>query len=261
MARFDELYPPDLLDSLESLFPLEPTRALCQELYKHCLQALRMEEPPEVYVMVGVYTCNAFATFVAGRPAMGLCLEAFDFRPQKHPRSLGLAPKTLPIWFAHEMAHCARLGWGSRSPLRKVLEEAGEFSWELISGRIPLWEYLWFEGLAVAFSQHMTGASLHECLGFAEEELRFCREKEEKLWQEFLADKDRTDLEAYAKWFEGFPFEPRVPPPRAGYYLGYQVVAAARQGAAGKADWAELCRAGPEEVLTFLAKAPRGRLG
>lgn len=252
LAKFDDFYPLDLLDSLESLFPLEKTKSMCQDLLRLSCCELELEGVPDVYLMVGVYTSNAFTTFVAGQPMVGLCLEHFDHRPKKHPRSLGLAPEVLPVWFFHEMAHCARWSEDSRSPMRKALEQAREFSWAVISGRIPLVEFLWSEGVAVAFSLRMSHAPLHVCLGFTEEKLAFCREKEKELWQKFLVDMDRTDLEAYSKWFEGSEliFEKKIPPERAGYYLGYRAVETMldKRGV----DWASLCRLGLDEVSTVL---------
>lgn len=257
LTKFDELYPPDFLDSLENLFPLEKTQKVCEGLFARSIRELRMKEVPDVYLMVGVYTSNAFATFVGGRPMMGICLEHFDHRPNKQPWSQGLGPETLPIWFSHEMAHCARWSKGSRSPMRKVLEELGEFSWNAISGRIPLLEILWAEGVAVAFSLYMTGASLYDCLGFSEEKLAFCREKEERLWREFLKDKDRTDLEGYSKWFEGseLTFEKKIPPARAGYYLGFRAVEEALSRL--EMDWGSLSRLSPAEAPLVLKKLAR----
>lgn len=254
LAKFDELYPPDLLDSLENLFPLEKTRKICGEVLPQGSHELGLEEDIDVYVMVGVYTSNAFTTFVAGRPMVGIGLEHFDHRPNKHPWSLGDKPENLPIWLYHEMAHAARWGQGSFSPLRKALEEAGEFSWEAISRRIPLLEWLWSEGVAVAFSYYMTGSPLHNCLGFCEEKLAFCQENEEKLWQEFFKDKDRTDLEAYFKWFSGseLTFERKIPPERAGYYLGFRAVESVISRS--EARWAELSRLSFEKVLAGLNK-------
>lgn len=253
LKKFDELYPLDLLNSLANLFPLEKRRRICEDLLVRGACELGLERAPDVYVMVGVYTTNAFTTFVR-RPMVGICLEHFDHRPRKHPWSMGLGPETLPIWFFHELAHCARWSEGSRSPMKEVLEEAGEFSWKAISGRIPLLEVLWSEGVAVAFSRYMTGAPLHDCLGFRAEKLAFCEEKEDELWREFLGDKDRTDLAAYSKWFEGseLTFARKIPPERAGYYLGYRAVEAIL--GRRKLNWAELSRLNLDEVSLVLKR-------
>lgn len=256
IETFDELYPPDLVQNLEALFPLERTRQLCKKLFVRYASRLRFKEEVNVYVMIGVYTTNAFATFISGRPAMAICLEHFDFRSQKHKFSLGLAPETLPLWFAHELAHCARMSEDSCALIRKLLQEEGEFRWKALAGRVPLWEWLWAEGVAVAFTQHVTEAPLHLCLGFSPEKLAFCQEKEEELWQAFFIDAECTDLTAYSKWFEGLELSwaKKIPPERAGYYLGYRAVENLLGACVDERDWANLCRLGKEEILTVLHK-------
>jgi hypothetical protein len=75
--RFDEFYTAATMDQLEQNFPPEENGALCQELWERCQEKLRVSAGPEVYLMVGVYTSNAFTTLIAGRPMIGICLEHF----------------------------------------------------------------------------------------------------------------------------------------------------------------------------------------
>lgn len=44
IETFDELYPPDLVQNLEALFPLERTRQLCKKLFVRYASRLRFKE-------------------------------------------------------------------------------------------------------------------------------------------------------------------------------------------------------------------------
>lgn len=261
--RFDEFYPAATMDQLGQNFPPEASEALCQEFWGRCQGELQVSDGPEVYLMVGVYTANAFSTLVAGRPMMGICLEHFNPGPSAHPWGLNIDPKELPIWFSHEFAHCAAIDEGSRTLFCQLLDK-GDWDWRLFEGRVPLWEWLWLEGAAVAFSHHLTGAPLVDCLGFSEEQFEKCQASEEALVESFTREMSFSDLASYSRWFEGDATRKDVLV-RAGYYLGYRVVEEA-VGDFASANWGELCRFPPtavqecvEKIAGFRLRRPRAK--
>jgi len=247
--RFDEFYPAATMDQLEQNFPPEGGGALYQELWERCQEKLRVSEGPDVYFMVGVYTSNAFTTLIAGRPMIGICLEHFNPGPCAHPWGLNIDPEKLPIWFSHEFAHCAAVEKHSGSLIRGVLNKA-DWDWQLLDGRVPLREWLWLEGVAVAFSHYLTGAPLVDCLGFSEEQFVKCQASEDSLFKKFTQEMDFSDFARYERWFGGDVTKTDVLV-RPGYYLGYRVVEET-VGDFDSANWDELRRLSPSDVQAHL---------
>ena len=64
--------------------------------------------PIDLYMMVGVGAANAGELVIDGRGVAFVCLEHFTGRTNPQTNGLGLAPHLLPLWIAHEMAHCVR---------------------------------------------------------------------------------------------------------------------------------------------------------
>ena len=73
-----------------------------------CRDLLEVDTPIDVVLMVGVGAANAGELVVGGRGIAFVCLEHFTSVTNPDTRSLGLDPELLPMWLAHEIAHCVR---------------------------------------------------------------------------------------------------------------------------------------------------------
>ena len=124
---------------------------LAQETEDRCRELLEIDTPIDVVLMVGVGAANAGELVVGGRGIAFVCLEHFTSVTNPDTRSLGLDPELLPMWLAHEIAHCVRYtSLRSRSEMRDLVAEAGGYYsyWET-GRRATLREHLVNEGLAV----------------------------------------------------------------------------------------------------------------
>jgi hypothetical protein len=247
---------------LHALLARTDVVALATATAEQCARLFEADSDIDVVLMVGVGAANAGELVVGGRGVAFVCLEHFTGVTNAATRSLGLDPELLPMWLAHEYAHCVRYtSPGSRSEMRRLIDSAGGYYsyWE--TGRqASLREHLVNEGLAVqAARQFSPGHAPWEYFGYARRQYSRIREVEGVLRRAVLDDLDRAGLGLRLRYLSGgMSDEARtvnryVIPERSGYYLGARMVEAATTdlGIAGalRASAQELC-APPESVRT-----------
>lgn len=258
--HLEELYPDPAMQQLRALYPVDRFPKRAADLLAACSRLMPTPVEPDVYLMVGVYTSNAFETVLRGRPAMGICLEQHNPGPAPKPQALDIPPEDVPIWFAHEYAHCVRFSGQSASLIRRTVGD-GDFIKAELFGRVPMAEWLVAEGVAVAFSEAMAGGRpLARHLGYSPAQLAYCLDHEPQLWERLRPDLWKTDEQTYLRWFEGFAdfVEPGLPG-RCGYFLGYRMVSRAHKRL--DVGWADLATVPCESLLPFaqLPGGPKGR--
>lgn len=217
-----------LLESVDLAAVLEDTLTRAEDI-------LAIDRPTDTYLMVGVGAANAGELVVHGRGVAFVALEHFTGRVNPTTFGMGLDPRLIPLWVAHELAHTVRYtSTDSLSDLRALIESSGGYFdvWQAGS-RITLEELLLNEGLAVHASQAVApGCDAAEYFGYARRQYHRLRELEAFLRRSADADLDRAALGLRLRYLTG-GMSPasrlvggRVIPERAGYYLGYRMAAA-----------------------------------
>jgi hypothetical protein len=207
--------------------------ALARATEEQCGLLFEIDSTIDVVLMVGVGAANAGEMVVGGRGIAFVCLEHFTSVANPSTRGLGLDPELIPMWLAHELAHCVRYtSPQSRSELRQLVAEAGGYYsyWE--TGRAAtLREHLVNEGLAVQASRHFSpGHAPWEYFGYARKQYARIRELEAVLARAVADDLDRAGLGLRLRYLSGgMSDESRtvqryVIPERAGYFLGARMV-------------------------------------
>lgn len=160
---------------------------------------------------------NAFMVVVDGEPAVGIGLEAYG-------RTFGtvhVAFENLAHVLPHELCHAVR-AQEAGSLLGRFFDSgdpATAFDGE------PMYELVVEEGLA-GLTGHAAAPALplERVLFYAPEDLRWCERNQNRLLEEFAAQRDLPlGGERYERYF-GFGMEGDDHPPRTGYYLGYKLV-------------------------------------
>jgi hypothetical protein len=230
---------------------------LAQETEERCRTLLDVDTPVDVVLMVGVGAANAGELVVGGRGVAFVCLEHFTSVANPDTRGLGLDPELLPMWLAHEIAHCVRYtSPRSRSEMRDLVAEAGGYYsyWET-GRRATLREHLVNEGLAVQAARAFSpGHAPWEYFGYARKQYTRIRELEAVLARAVADDLDRSGLGLRLRYLSGgMSDEARtvqrfVMPERSGYFLGARMVESAIADlglvAAVRASARDLCAAG-----------------
>lgn len=208
--------------------------SLAAETFKKCEQTFGIERETDVCLMVGVGGANAGELVVRGRGVAFVCLEHFTGKPNAETFGLGLSPKLLPIWIAHELAHTVRYtSYLSRSEIsRLVFEAQGYFDYWDVSSQARLRELLVNEGLAVAASTVVCpGFDVLDYYGYGSRQYRRLRELEAFLKRAVAKELDQTGIGYRLRYLTGgVPQATRmvagkVLPERSGYYLGHRMVA------------------------------------
>ncbi|HJQ66062.1 MAG TPA: DUF2268 domain-containing putative Zn-dependent protease [Gemmatimonadales bacterium] len=194
---------------------------------------LEADCPIDLYMMVGVGAANAGELVIDGRGVAFVCLEHFTGRANPQTNGLGLAPHLLPLWIAHEMAHCVRYtSPTSRSELKRLVAEGeGSYDFWTTGSRATLRELLVNEGLAVATSQAVApGFEPWEYFGYGRRQYRRVRELDAFLRRAAAPELDRRGLGLRLRFLSG-GMSPasrlvggKVLPERSGYYLGHRLV-------------------------------------
>jgi len=207
--------------------------ALATETEAQCRALFEIDSAIDVVLMVGVGAANAGELVVDGRGMAFVCVEHFTSVANPTTRSLGLDPELIPMWLAHEIAHCVRYtSPQSRSELHRLVAEAdGYYSyWETGRGA-TLREHLVNEGLAVQASKRFSpGHALWEYFGYTRKQYARIRELEAVLSRAVSEDLDRAGLGLRLRYLSGgMSDESRtvqryVLPERAGYFLGARMV-------------------------------------
>jgi hypothetical protein len=151
-------------DDLRAMLARTDVVALARATEEQCGLLFEVDSNIDVVLMVGVGAANAGEMVVGGRGIAFVCLEHFTSVANPTTRGLGLDPELIPMWLAHEIAHCVRYtSPQSRSDMRQLVAEAGDYYsyWE--TGRAAtLREHLINEGLAVQASKRFSASSTHE---------------------------------------------------------------------------------------------------
>ena len=232
---------------------------LAEDCIARAHEMLGLDQPTDVYLMVGVGGANAGELVVQGRGAAFICVEHFTGKANPETFGLGLPPHLIPAWIAHELAHTVRYtSPTSQSPMRQLIREAGGYYdyWRTGSWA-TLRELLLNEGLAVHASQLVApGCDPADYFGYGRRQYQRLRELEAFLRRATEPDLDRCALGFRLRFLAG-GMSPaarlvrgRVIPERAGYYLGHRMAEALvlERGiaAALRADTADFQRAEDE---------------
>lgn len=209
--------------------------ALAEDAVARCEDVLETDRPFDVYLMVGVGGANAGELVVGGRGIAFVCLEHFTGRPNPETFGLGLMPKLLPLWIAHELAHTVRYtSPASRSEMARLIAETrGSYDcWE-IGSRATVRELLVNEGLAVTAARAVApGFEPWDYLGYGRRQYRRLRELDAFLRRVMAQELDRTGLGYRLRYLSGGTspasrlINGKVIPERAGYYMGLRMVEA-----------------------------------
>jgi hypothetical protein len=82
--------------------------SLARNTEEQCRSLLGVDTEIDVVLMVGVGAANAGELVVDGKGVAFVCLEHFTSVTNPETQGLGLDPELIPLWLAHEIAHCVR---------------------------------------------------------------------------------------------------------------------------------------------------------
>ncbi len=218
---------------LHALLERVDVKYIATDALARCTDALGIDRPVSVYLMVGVGAANAGELVVNGKGAAFICLEHFTGRPNPETYGMGLSPDEIALWIAHELAHVVRYtSPESRSEFPRIIQEARGFYdyWESGS-RASLRELLVNEGLAVAAAHAVIpGHEPWSYLGYSRRQYRRMRELDAFLQRAVAPELGHTGLGYRLRYLTG-GMSPsarlvngKVIPERAGYYLGLRMV-------------------------------------
>ena len=247
---------------LRAMLERTDVAAMARETEKQCAELFAIDSTIDVVLMVGVGAANAGELVVNERGVAFVCLEHFTGVANTTSRGLGLDPELIPMWLAHELAHCVRYtSPQSRSELRQLVAEAGGYYSYWDTGRgASLREHLINEGLAVQASRRFSpGHAPWEYFGYARKQYARIRELESVLSRAVTDDLDRAALGLRLRYLSGGmsdearTVQRHVIPERAGYFLGARMVedAIVEKGL----PWA--LRASAMEIMSLVDSAAR----
>lgn len=204
--------------------------ALAKATQAHCAELLGEDVEWDIVLMIGVGAANAGELVTEHRGIAFICLEHFTSVRNPDTQGLGLDPELIPLWLAHEIAHCVRYtSPSSRSEMKALIDEAGGYYsyWET-GRRATLRELVLNEGLAVEVARSVSpGHAEWEYFGFGRRQYARVREMEPLLVRTLAGELDNTGLGLRLKYLSGGMSENaraiderHVIPERAGYYLG-----------------------------------------
>jgi hypothetical protein len=210
--------------------------SLAGEALRDCEERFEADGPMDLYLMVGVGAANAGELVVGGRGIAFVCLEHFTGRPNPETFGLGLDPRLLRLWIAHELAHAVRYtSPRSASEMARIVTDAHGFYdyWESGS-RASLAELLVNEGLAVLASREVApGFEPWDYLGYSRRQYRRLRELDAFLRRAIAPELDQSGLGLKLRYLSGGMSAAqrlvagKVVPERAGYYVGQRLAEAA----------------------------------
>jgi hypothetical protein len=205
------------------------------EAATRAIELCQAEQPLDVVLMVGVGAANAGELVVGGRGVAFVCVEHFTGRVNPSSYGMGLAPGLLPLWVAHEVAHCVRYtSPTSESEIRPLVDAAGGYYdlWQTGS-RATLRELLVNEGLAVHAAQAAApGFAPADYFGYPRRQYTRLRELEAFLRRALGEELDQSGLGLRLRYLMGGAspasrlVQGKVIPERAGYYLGHRLTEA-----------------------------------
>jgi hypothetical protein len=211
--------------------------SLASDTEARCADLLGVDIDIDVVLMVGVGAANAGELVTEHRGIAFVCLEHFTSTQNPDTQGLGLDPELIPLWLAHEIAHCVRYtSPSSRSEMKTLIDDAnGYYSYWETGRRATLRELLVNEGLAVETARAISpGHAEWEYFGFERRQYARVREMEPLLIRAMTDDLDQSGLGLRLKYLSGGMSESaraiderHVIPERAGYYLGARMVESA----------------------------------
>lgn len=199
------------------------------------IELCQADQPVDVVLMVGVGAANAGELVVGGRGVAFVCVEHFTGRVNPSSYGMGLAPGLLPLWVAHEVAHCVRYtSPASESEIRRLVDaEGGYYDFWQTGSRATLRELLVNEGLAVHAAQAVApGFAPADYFGYPRRQYTRLRELEAFLRRALGEELDQTGLGLRLRYLMGGAspasrlVQGKVIPERAGYYLGHRLTEA-----------------------------------
>ena len=223
-------------EDLRAMLARTDAIGLARDAEEQCGALFEVDSEIDVVVMVGVGAANAGELVIDGRGVAFVCVEHFTGVVNPETHSLGLDPELIPMWLAHEIAHCVRYtSPGSRSEMRDfIIGSGGYYSYWDTGRAASLREHLINEGLAVQASRSLSpGHAPWEYFGYARKHYARIRELEAILSRVVAEDLDRTGLGLRLRYLSGgMSDEARtvqryIVPERAGYFLGARMVEAA----------------------------------
>jgi hypothetical protein len=208
--------------------------ALARSAETRCAELLASDVEIDVVLMVGVGAANAGELVTGYRGIAFVCLEHFTSTQNPDTRGLGLDPELIPLWLAHEIAHCVRYtSPSSRSEMKTLVDDAnGYYSYWDTGRRATLRELVLNEGLAVETARATSpGHAEWEYFGYGRRQYARVREMEPLLMRAMGEELDRAGLGLRLKYLSAGMSdsaraidERHIVPERAGYYLGARIV-------------------------------------
>ena len=219
---------------LYALLEHHDLESMVEEAMARAREVLRIDRPVDVYLMVGMGAANAGELVVNGRGAAFICLEHFTGRVNPESHGLGLAPKLIPLWVGHELAHAVRYtSPESRSDIARLVGERGYYDFWDIGSRATLRELLVNEGLAVHAAQAVApGLELADYFGYPRRQFTRLREIDAFLRRAVRQEIDTTGLGLRLRYLsDGMSPSARIVggrviPERSGYYVGWRMTEA-----------------------------------
>lgn len=219
---------------LHAMLERTDVAALAEATQARCAELLAQDVEWDVVLMVGVGAANAGELVTAHRGIAFICLEHFTSTRNPDTQGLGLDPELIPLWLAHELAHCVRYtSPSSRSEMKMLVDDAdGYYSYWETGRRATLRELIVNEGLAVEVARATSpGHAEWEYFGFARRQYARVREMEPLLVHALTQELDHTGLGLRLKYLSGGVSESarainerHTIPERSGYYLGARMV-------------------------------------
>ena len=225
---------------LRALFDEVDVVHLAQEAVARAHDLFEVDQEIDVVLMVGVGAANAGELVVNGKGVAFVCVEHFTGRVNPSTYGMGLAPGLLPLWIAHEMAHCVRYtSPTSESELRRLVAEGGGYyDYWSTGSRATLRELLVNEGVAVHAAQAVApGFAPADYFGYPRRQYGRMRELEAFLRRAVRDELDEAGLGLRLRYLLGGAtaatrlVQGKVIPERAGYYLGHRMTEALVQSA------------------------------
>lgn len=208
---------------------------LAEETLARASDLMGFDHPVDVVLMVGVGAANAGELVVGGRGVAFVCVEHFTGRVNPSSYGMGLAPGLMPLWLAHELAHCVRYtSPESESGLRRlVAEHGGYYDYWATGSRATLRELLVNEGLAVHAAMKVApGFAPADYFGYPRRQYTRMRELESFLRRAVRDELDQAGLGLRLRYLLGGVsaaarlVQGKVVPERSGYYLGWRMTEA-----------------------------------
>jgi hypothetical protein len=220
---------------LHELLETTDVEGIVEDAIAQAEDLLKLDRPTDVYLMVGMGAANAGELVVGGRGVAFICLEHFTGRANPETYGMGLPPELIPLWVAHELAHCVRYtSPASQSELRRIVaDQGGYYDYWVTGSRTTLRELLVNEGLAVHASEAVApGLDPANYFGYPRRQYRRLRELEAFLRRVVEPELEGQGIGLRLRYLSG-GMSPssrlvggRVLPERSGYYLGHRMTEA-----------------------------------